>query len=199
MMLNPLYTPPTSRNLARLRVLIAGGGVAVLETLLALRALAADRVPTTILAPALKFVIRSTAVDQPFMIQRGEASGWRTPRPSSALAGTVELSAAWSTISIAWSPRMVTSFPMTGSCSPWVPTPSASGGQRECSPITTVATARVPADAASLPTSAARLGEAADVMPEGEHAISVETGSTPLRRTGKAPSASSLTRRPAEG
>ena len=36
----------------RPHVLIAGGGVAGLETLLALRALAADRVDITILAPA---------------------------------------------------------------------------------------------------------------------------------------------------
>jgi len=54
----------------RPRVLIAGGGVAGLETLLALRALAGDRVDITILAPELKFVNRSMAVDQPFKPQR---------------------------------------------------------------------------------------------------------------------------------
>jgi hypothetical protein len=42
----------------RSRVLIVGGGVAGLETLLALRALAGDRVDITILAPELKFVNR---------------------------------------------------------------------------------------------------------------------------------------------
>jgi sulfide:quinone oxidoreductase len=52
-------------------VLIAGGGVAGLETLLALRALAGDRVDITLLAPELKFVNRSMAVDQPFKVQRG--------------------------------------------------------------------------------------------------------------------------------
>jgi sulfide:quinone oxidoreductase len=52
------------------RVLIAGGGVAGLETLLALRALAGDRVDITVLAPELKFVNRSMAVDQPFKPQR---------------------------------------------------------------------------------------------------------------------------------
>jgi sulfide:quinone oxidoreductase len=52
-------------------VLIAGGGVAGLETLLALRALAGDRVDVTLLAPELKFVNRSMAVDQPFKVQRG--------------------------------------------------------------------------------------------------------------------------------
>ncbi len=48
------------------RVLIAGGGVAGLEALLALRALAGDRVDITILAPELKFVNRSMSVDEPF-------------------------------------------------------------------------------------------------------------------------------------
>ena len=51
-------------------VLIVGGGVAGLETLLALRALAGDRVDVTILAPELKFINRSMAVDQPFKPQR---------------------------------------------------------------------------------------------------------------------------------
>jgi sulfide:quinone oxidoreductase len=51
-------------------VLIAGGGVAGLETLLALRALAADRIDITILAPELKFVNRSMSAQQPFEVQR---------------------------------------------------------------------------------------------------------------------------------
>jgi sulfide:quinone oxidoreductase len=55
----------------RPHVLIAGGGVAGLETLLALRALAADRVDITILAPELKFVNRSMSAQQPFKVQRG--------------------------------------------------------------------------------------------------------------------------------
>jgi hypothetical protein len=63
--------PPPSQNPAPARVLIAGGGVAGLETLLALRALAGDRVYITLLAPELKFVNRSMAVDQPFKVQRG--------------------------------------------------------------------------------------------------------------------------------
>jgi sulfide:quinone oxidoreductase len=63
--------PPPSQNPADARVLIAGGGVAGLETLLALRAVAADRVDVTLLAPELKFVNRSMAVDQPFKVQRG--------------------------------------------------------------------------------------------------------------------------------
>jgi hypothetical protein len=52
-------------------VLIAGGGVAGLEALLALRVLAGDRVDIMLLAPELKFVNRSMAVDQPFKVQRG--------------------------------------------------------------------------------------------------------------------------------
>jgi sulfide:quinone oxidoreductase len=63
--------PPPSQNPARVRVLIAGGGVAGLETLLALRSLAGDRVDVTILAPELKFVNRSMSVEQPFKVQRG--------------------------------------------------------------------------------------------------------------------------------
>jgi sulfide:quinone oxidoreductase len=68
-------------------VLIAGGGVAGLETLLALRALAADRVDITIVAPELKFVNRSMAVDQPFKRQR--ARGIRLQDTAS------ELDARW--------------------------------------------------------------------------------------------------------
>jgi NADH dehydrogenase FAD-containing subunit len=47
---------PSFHKPARSRVVIAGGGVAGLETLLALRALAGDRVDVTIVAPELKFV-----------------------------------------------------------------------------------------------------------------------------------------------
>lgn len=58
--------PPAVRRATRPRVLIVGGGVAGLETLLALRALAADRVDVTLLAPELKFVNRSLAAGRPF-------------------------------------------------------------------------------------------------------------------------------------
>jgi sulfide:quinone oxidoreductase len=58
------------RLATRPRVLIAGGGVAGLETLLALRALAGDRVDITLVTPDLRFVNRSIAVDQPFRTQR---------------------------------------------------------------------------------------------------------------------------------
>jgi sulfide:quinone oxidoreductase len=58
------------RRPARPRVLIAGGGIAGLETLLALHALAADRVEVTLLAPELTFVHRSIAVDRLFRRRR---------------------------------------------------------------------------------------------------------------------------------
>jgi sulfide:quinone oxidoreductase len=64
--------PSQSRHQPSLpRVVIAGGGVAGLETLLALRALAGDRVEITVVAPELRFVNLSMAVDQPFKPRRG--------------------------------------------------------------------------------------------------------------------------------
>ena len=50
----------------KLRVLIAGGGVAALETLLALEALAGPRVQMTVLAPNDEFVYRPMTVGEPF-------------------------------------------------------------------------------------------------------------------------------------
>src|SRR3954447_16440671 len=49
-----------------LRVLIAGGGVAGVETLLALRALAGDMVDLELLAPEPEFWYRPLAVAEPF-------------------------------------------------------------------------------------------------------------------------------------
>lgn len=60
----------TAAHEPRPTVLIVGGGVAGLEALLALRALAGERVDITILAPELKFVNASMSVDQPFKPQR---------------------------------------------------------------------------------------------------------------------------------
>ena len=54
----------------RPRVLVAGAGVAGLETLLALRALAGDRIDVTLLAPELKFVNSSMSTAQPFAPRR---------------------------------------------------------------------------------------------------------------------------------
>jgi sulfide:quinone oxidoreductase len=50
----------------RLRVLVAGGGVAGLEALLALHDLAGDRVELTLLSPAQDFVYRPLSVAEPF-------------------------------------------------------------------------------------------------------------------------------------
>jgi hypothetical protein len=58
------------RSRVRPHVLIAGGGVAGLETLLALRTLAGDRVDISLVTPDLPFGNRSMAVGQPFRTQR---------------------------------------------------------------------------------------------------------------------------------
>src|SRR5687768_2415105 len=50
----------------RLRVLIAGGGVAALEAMIALKALAEERVEITLLAPDRDFFYRPLAVAEPF-------------------------------------------------------------------------------------------------------------------------------------
>ena len=52
--------------MTRTGVLIAGGGIAALETLLALRALAPDRADVTLLAPESDFVYRPLSVAEPF-------------------------------------------------------------------------------------------------------------------------------------
>lgn len=56
----------------KFRVLVAGGGVAGLETVLALRDLAGDRVATTLVSPEPEFVFRPMAVAEPF--SRGRAA-----------------------------------------------------------------------------------------------------------------------------
>jgi sulfide:quinone oxidoreductase len=55
-------TPTTAPH----RVVIAGGGVAGLEALIALRELAGDRVSTTLIAPTDEFTIRALSVQDPF-------------------------------------------------------------------------------------------------------------------------------------
>jgi sulfide:quinone oxidoreductase len=54
------------RGAARPLVLIAGAGLAALETLLALRALAADQLDISLLAPGWTFTDRAAAIRQPF-------------------------------------------------------------------------------------------------------------------------------------
>ena len=53
-----------------MRVLIAGGGVAGLEALMALRALAGDSVDLMLVAPDDEFVYRPLAVEEPFAVGR---------------------------------------------------------------------------------------------------------------------------------
>src|SRR5262249_31058350 len=53
-----------------MRVLIAGSGVAGLETLVALRALAERRVEVTVIAPEDEFVYRPLAVNEPYAVGR---------------------------------------------------------------------------------------------------------------------------------
>jgi sulfide:quinone oxidoreductase len=53
-------------NSSRLRVLIVGGGVVAVETLLALRELAGERVAVTVLAPNEELVYRPMTVREPF-------------------------------------------------------------------------------------------------------------------------------------
>ncbi|MGO8905894.1 MAG: FAD-dependent oxidoreductase [Solirubrobacteraceae bacterium] len=55
-------TPPAGK----LRVVVAGGGVAALETVLALADLAGDRTDVTVIAPGEEFVYRPLTVREPF-------------------------------------------------------------------------------------------------------------------------------------
>jgi sulfide:quinone oxidoreductase len=55
---------------APVRVVVAGGGVAGLETLMALRSLAGPRVKLTLVAPHDDFVYRPLAVEAPFAVGR---------------------------------------------------------------------------------------------------------------------------------
>jgi len=64
-----MNTQPQSQPV---HVLIAGGGVAALEAMMALRALAADRVRITLLAPGDDFHYRPMAVTEPFAIGHAE-------------------------------------------------------------------------------------------------------------------------------
>src|SRR5215210_140889 len=54
-------------------IVIAGGGVAGLEALLALRAMAGDRVRLTLVAPDPDFVYKPLAVAEPFGFGRAHA------------------------------------------------------------------------------------------------------------------------------
>jgi sulfide:quinone oxidoreductase len=57
---------PAPHDHEKFRVLVVGGGVAAIETILALHDLAADRVAITVLAPNREFVYRPMTVREPF-------------------------------------------------------------------------------------------------------------------------------------
>ena len=62
-----MLRPPDGPNLPRMHsVLVAGGGVAGLETMLALQTLAGDRLEIELLAPGRHFTYRPLAVVEPF-------------------------------------------------------------------------------------------------------------------------------------
>jgi sulfide:quinone oxidoreductase len=66
MHLDPTPRPPSER----LRVVVAGGGIAGLETLVALNGLAADRIAPTLIAPEAEFTLRALDVFEPFGLGR---------------------------------------------------------------------------------------------------------------------------------
>ena len=57
---------PAPNPTEQLRVLVVGGGVAAIETILALHDLAAERVGVRVLAPNNEFVYRPMTVREPF-------------------------------------------------------------------------------------------------------------------------------------
>jgi sulfide:quinone oxidoreductase len=65
-----MAAPPSSTATSPLHVVIAGGGVAALEAMLALRALAAEHVEVELLAPEPDFWYRPLAVAEPFGLGR---------------------------------------------------------------------------------------------------------------------------------
>jgi sulfide:quinone oxidoreductase len=62
----PEHASPAGRGAQKSRVLVAGGGVAALETALALAQLAPERVDVTLIAPNADFAYRPLAVREPF-------------------------------------------------------------------------------------------------------------------------------------
>ena len=66
------YDVAESRSADKTRVLIAGGGVAGLEVLLALHELAREQVEVTLVAPQPEFVYRPKLVEEPFGLEPAE-------------------------------------------------------------------------------------------------------------------------------
>ena len=61
-------SPPAEERSQPLRVVVAGGGIAAAEVLLALRDLAADRVSLTLVSPSDELVIPALSVAEPFAL-----------------------------------------------------------------------------------------------------------------------------------
>jgi NADH dehydrogenase FAD-containing subunit len=81
-----------------LSVLIAGGGVAALEAMMALRAIAGDRVRITLLAPERDFHYRPMAVAEPFTIAHARrvelATSAQTSSPGRSRPSTARTAAS---------------------------------------------------------------------------------------------------------
>ena len=103
------------------RVVIAGAGVAALETALALRALAEDVVSVELVAPEEEFTYRPLAVAEPFRV--GEVR--RFPLAKLVAATGAELRrgavAQVDLLKTLRSSRTTTRSPSTPSCLPWAP------------------------------------------------------------------------------
>src|SRR5437879_13491426 len=69
-----------------LRVLIAGGGVAGLETLMALRGLAGDLVTLTLIAPEDEFVYGPLTAQRPFSVGRMRSISLARAAPAAGAA-----------------------------------------------------------------------------------------------------------------
>ena len=61
-------SPPTDERSQPLRVVVAGGGIAAAEVLLALRELAGDRVSLTLVSPSDELVLPALSVAEPFAL-----------------------------------------------------------------------------------------------------------------------------------
>ena len=64
------------------RVLIAGGGLAAVEALLALRALAEERVAIELLSPSQLFTVPAYSVGGPLRLERHRATTWKRSPPT---------------------------------------------------------------------------------------------------------------------
>src|SRR5258705_13830706 len=72
---NSLFERGLGGRASPLRVLIVGGGVAGLETLMALRGLAGDLVTVTLIAPEDEFVYSPLTLERPFSVRRMRSLG----------------------------------------------------------------------------------------------------------------------------